>query len=188
MSSRKTELRNAALAYLLEHGVANVSLRPMAAQLGTSARILMFHFKSKEGLLQEVLQELHSHLQSSFLRMSSVKPGGRRDVPLRRFWRWATRKENLQCLRLLYEIQIVAVQNPREYGRYLKKASLDWQTIVFNALSESVRSDTMSTLCIAVFDGLLLEMINTGERARLTRALERFIAMTPVSGKRSNDE
>jgi hypothetical protein len=120
--------------------------------------------------------------------MSSVKPGGRRDVPLRRFWRWATRKENLQCLRLLYEIQIVAVQNPREYGRYLKKASLDWQTIVFNALSESVRSDTMSTLCIAVFDGLLLEMINTGERARLTRALERFIAMTPVSGKRSNDE
>lgn len=188
MSSRKSELRDAALAYLLEHGVANVSLRPMAAQLGTSARILMFHFKSKEGLLQEVLQELHSRLQSSFLRMSSAAPGSRRDAPLKRFWQWATRKQNLQCLRLLYELQIVAVQNPAEYGRYLKKASLDWQAIVFNTLSESVRSDTMSTLCIAVFDGLLLELINTGDRARLTRALDRFIAMASVSAKGNNDE
>jgi AcrR family transcriptional regulator len=38
----------------------------MAARLGTSPRILMFHFKSKEGLFQEVLQELHSRLRSSF--------------------------------------------------------------------------------------------------------------------------
>lgn len=184
MSSRKRELRDAALAYLLEHGVANVSLRPMAAQVGTSARILMFHFKSKEGLLQEVLQELHSRLQSSFLRMRSVQSDARRVSPLKRFWRWATRRENFPYLRLLYEVQIVAVQNPAEYRRYLKKVSLDWQAIVFQALSESLRSDAMSTLCIAVFDGLLLELMNTGDRPRLTRALDHFISMASASTRR----
>jgi AcrR family transcriptional regulator len=183
MSSRKNELRDAALAYLLDHGVANVSLRPMAAHLGTSARILMFHFKSKEGLLQEVLQELQSRLQSSFSTMSSVRPNARQVPPLKRFWHWAIRKENLPYLRLLYEVHMVAVQNPAEYRRYLKKVSLDWQAIVFQALSESVRSEAMSTLCIAVFDGLFLEMINTGDRARLTRALDGFISMASVSAK-----
>jgi AcrR family transcriptional regulator len=183
MSSRKTELRDAALAYLLEHGVANVSLRPMAAQLGTSARMLMFHFKSKDGLLQEVLQEMHSRLQSSFSRMSSNKINARRVAPLKRFWQWATRKENLPLLRLLYEVHIVALKNPVEYRRYLKKVSLDWQAIVFQALSESVRSEAMSTLCIAVFDGLLLEMINTGDRPRLTRALDHFVSMAAASAK-----
>jgi AcrR family transcriptional regulator len=187
MSSRKAQLRDAALAYLLAHGVANVSLRPMAAQLGTSARILMFHFKSKEGLLQDVLQELHSRLQSSFLRMRSVESGVRRLPPLKRFWHWAIRKENFPYLRLLYEVQIVAVQNPAKYRRYLKQVSLDWQAIVFPALSESLRSQEMATLCIAVFDGLLLELMNTGERVRLTRALDHFIAMASASTGRGNN-
>jgi AcrR family transcriptional regulator len=181
MSSRKTELRDAALAYLLEHGLANVSLRPMAVQLETSPRILMFHFKSKEGLLQEVLQELHSRLQSSFLRLSR-SPG--RDVPpLKRFWVWAIGKKNFAHLRLLYEAHIVAAQNPRDYGRYLKKASQDWQTIAFQTLSKSLRSTAMATLCIAVFDGLMLEMMNTGDRARLTQALDAFIAMASAHSK-----
>ncbi len=34
MSSRKIELLDASLRYLVEHGVANTSLRPMAAALG----------------------------------------------------------------------------------------------------------------------------------------------------------
>jgi hypothetical protein len=116
--------------------------------------------------------------------MSSVRPNARQVAPLKCFWHWAIRKENLPYLRLLYEVHIIAVQNPTEYRRYLKKVSLDWQAIVFQALSESVRSEEMSTLCIAVFDGLLLEMINTGDRARLRRALDRFISMASVSEKR----
>ena len=116
--------------------------------------------------------------------MTSSKFNARRVAPLKRFWRWATRKENFPHLRLLYEIQIIAAQNPGEYGRYLKKVSLDWQAIVFQALSESMRNDAMSALCIAVFDGLLLELMNTGDRARLTRALDHFISLAPASARR----
>jgi AcrR family transcriptional regulator len=139
----------------------------------------MFHFKSKEGLLQEVLEELHSRLQSSFLRLS--KSRGHRVPPLKRFWLWATGKKRFPYLRLLYEAHIVAAQNPRVYGGYLKKASQDWQTLAFQTLSESLRSEAMATLCIAVFDGLMLEMINTGDRRRLTQAMDKFIALTSVS-------
>jgi AcrR family transcriptional regulator len=175
MSTRKEELLNGALSYLSEHGIANVSLRPMATQLGTSPRILMFHFKSKERLLQEVMEELQTRLKSSFARIGK---GSRKAVPpLKRFWIWATEKGNLPYLKLLYETQIIAAQNPKVYGAYLRTVSRDWQGVVLQTLSQSLRSKDMATLCIAVFDGLLIELIMTGERPRLMSALDMFIAL-----------
>jgi len=184
VAERKDQLRGAALDYLLEQGVAKASLRPMAAALGTSARILMFHFKSKEGLLREVLQELQHRLQASFA--SLAESGSRRMAPLKRFWLWATSAENLPYLRLLYEAQIIAVQNPAEYGRYLKKSSREWHAISLRTLSGSIRSGPMATLCIAVFDGLLLEFMSTGNLRGTTRALDHFIniASPPAQAKK----
>ena len=159
---------------MLEHGAAKLSLRPLAAKLGTSPRMLLFHFKSKEGLLQDVLGELNTRLQASFVALASSSRG---EAPLKRFWRWAGNKKNLPYLRLLYEVQIIAIQNPGEYAGYLKKMSIDWQAVVLESLSKSMRCEPMATLCIAVFDGLFLELMSTGERGRLTRALDYFISM-----------
>jgi AcrR family transcriptional regulator len=179
MPPRKAELLSAAVDYVAEHGVANVSLRPLAAAIGTSARLLIFHFESKERLLQEVMGEIQSRLQASFVSMVEAQPG--RASPIKRFWLWATHPDNLPYVRLLYEAQIVAMQNPDVYGAYLAKTSLDWLTLSEQALSESMRSKTMATLCIAVFDGLFLELLATGDHSRLTRALDRFIAMASTA-------
>ena len=175
MTERKGQLRAAALDYLLVHGVANASLRPMAAALGTSARILMFHFKSKEGLLQEAMEELQHRLRESLTALG--KASGRRKAPLKQFWEWATRPQNAAYLRLLYEVQIVAMQNPAEYGRYLKKSSSAWQAAALGAMSESLRSDWMAMLCIAVFDGLMLEFLSTSDLIGTTKALDNFIRL-----------
>ena len=177
MSNRKQEWLDAALAYMSERGVANLSLRPMAAALGTSPRMLMFHFKSKEGLLREVLGELHARLQASFRAMVCADRGPRRVAPLKQFWQWATSPSNLPYLRLLYEIQVIAAQNPGEYARYLKEASETWHAISLQALSPAIRTGPMATLCVAVFDGLFLELMSTGDQRRLTRALDHFISM-----------
>jgi AcrR family transcriptional regulator len=175
MSTRKQELLDAALTYLLEHGVANASLRPLAEAIGTSPRMLMFHFKSKEGLIRDVLDELNTRLLASFATVAS--PGQGDIPPLKRFFLWAIADENAGYLRLFYEVQVIAVQNPAEYGRYLKQASADWQAIALKTLSASIRSQSLATLCIAVFDGLFLEFMLTGDRERLIEALDRFIAM-----------
>jgi len=178
MSRRRAELLDAALHYLVEHGVANASLRPMAAELGTSPRILMFHFGSKEGLLRSVFEELNSRLQASLRAMASThEPGSSPAPPLRRFWLWANRKDNFAYCRLLYEAQMVALQNPREYGRYLRNVSEGWQAMALQLMSPSLADAAMASLCIAVFDGLMLERMSGGDPRRLTQALDRFIAM-----------
>jgi len=181
MASRKAQLRSAAVDYLVEHGVADLSLRPMAAAIGTSARLLIFHFASKERLLLEVLGEVQRRLQASFVSMVKAAPG--RAQPIRVFWLWATRAENLPYLRLLYEVQIIAIQNPKVFGRYLGKAATEWLGLAEGALAASIRSRVMATLCIAVFDGLFLELLSTGDRVRTTRALDRFIAIVQTAAR-----
>lgn len=173
MTERKEQLRAAALDYLVAHGIADASLRPIAAALGTSARILMFHFKSKEGLLREVMEELQRRLQDSFI--ATMSKGSGRTAPLKRFWQWATQPENASHLRLLYEAQVLAMQNPREYGRYLKESSTRWRELSFDAMSQALRSGPMAILCIAVFDGLMLEFLGTNDLEGTTKAMDLFI-------------
>ena len=177
MRSRKSQLEDAALKYLLEHGVAQLSLRPLAAHLGTSPRMLLFYFKSKEGLLQDLLGELQRRMLASFREMVHSGTGAKPTPLLKRFWEWATEKKNFPYMRLLYELHIIAAQNPAEYGGYLKKVSAEWQAATLEFLSDSIRSQPMATLCIAVFDGLFIELMSTGDRARLTRAMDHFISM-----------
>jgi AcrR family transcriptional regulator len=53
----KQQLLERALGYLAEQGIGDVSLRELAAALGTSHRMLIYHFGSKEGLFVAVVQE-----------------------------------------------------------------------------------------------------------------------------------
>jgi hypothetical protein len=124
-------------------------------------------------------QQLQRRLQASFVAMVDTGPG--RVAPLKRFWLWATRPENSPCLRLLYEAQIIAIQNPAKYGRYLQQSSAAWQAISLKAMSKPLRSGPMARLCIAVFDGLLLEYLGTGNLRGTTQALDRFIALASAS-------
>lgn len=182
MSQRKSELLDAAIRYLTDNGLADLSLRPLAAKIGTSARLLVFHFKSKEGLIEDVLDEVQARIQASFVTIATKKLP-RPVAPMKMFWLWATNKRNLPYLRLMYEVHFIALQNPRVYARYLRRASFDWVEIIEARLPEALRTKATATLCAAVFDGLVIEFLGTGDLRRTTRALDQFVAML----KRQNE-
>ncbi|HEV2442535.1 MAG TPA: TetR/AcrR family transcriptional regulator [Steroidobacteraceae bacterium] len=175
MAPRKQELLEATIEYLLGHGLADLSLRPLAAAAGTSARLLIYHFGSKERLLAEVLDTLQARLRDSFSELLAARTQEQGEAPLKTFWKWATSRRNFASLRLLYELQILAVQNPKSYGRYLERNSRDWIEVVRTALPPAERTDALATLLVAVFDGLFLELMSTGDRGRTTDALDEFI-------------
>src|SRR5579859_1260701 len=177
MHSRKQELLDALIRYLVRHGLADLSLRPMAAEAGTSARLLIFHFSSKEKLLAAVLAEMQARLQSSFSELLAENPPPRKAPLLRIFWDWATTGENYDYHRLLYQLQMLAAHNPKVYGRYLKKISLSWLELIQPALPPGQQTPGFATLYGAVFDGLFIELMSTGDRGRVLAALEQFIRL-----------
>ncbi len=166
---RRDALLAGAIDYVAGHGLADLSLRPLAAALGTSARMLVFHFASKEGLLRALLAHAHERLQA-LLRELPPGPG----APLQRFWRHATGSEPMRLLRILYEAQILAAQNPPAYAHLRDGDPRAWVRLVAARLPAPFANATGATLVIAVFDGLMLERMATGDHRRTTRALDRF--------------
>jgi AcrR family transcriptional regulator len=64
----------AATEYVLDHGVSTLSLRPLAAALGTSDRMLLYYFGTREALLTAVLGEVADRLRDVVLRVLPEQP------------------------------------------------------------------------------------------------------------------
>jgi AcrR family transcriptional regulator len=176
MSERRDALIEKALQYFLSHGLAGLSLRPLAGKIGTSARLLVYHFGSKDGLVAAVMDEVQARTQRSFAASAARAAKSEKGV-MRAFWDGITAPENVPTLRLLFEVQVLALQNPKAYARYLKGTSSSWLELIEGSLPPSKSKREIATLCAAVIDGLLLEYVSTGDLRRTTKALDRFVGL-----------
>src|SRR4051794_30855411 len=88
---RRASLLEAATAHVLDHGMANLSLRPLAQAISTSPRMLLYHFGSKEELVTEILaaaRRQQAGLTAHWLpQQPDLGPAG----PLRPLRRWQGR-------------------------------------------------------------------------------------------------
>ncbi|MEQ5842483.1 TetR/AcrR family transcriptional regulator [Paraburkholderia acidicola] len=175
---RKDELCDKALEYFLEHGLADLSLRPLAAEIGSSSRLLIYHFESKEGLITTVMDEARLRVQQSLAALMSESD---QTDGLTTVWRWATHPQNSPYLRLFFEVQMLALQNPTDYARHAERSSSSWLDLIESALPPSADRRAKATLCGAVIDGLILEYLSSGDLDRTTEALDIFRRMLKAS-------
>src|SRR6476619_7326073 len=75
-----------AMDYVAEHGVGDLSLRGLAAALGTSHRMLSYHFGSREGLLVEVIRAVEAQQRAALAEMLLDEDESPADT-MRRMWR-----------------------------------------------------------------------------------------------------
>ena len=176
-SGRREDLLNASIAYILENGVADLSLRPLAARVGSKARLLIYHFGSKDALLAEAMTVVRAQVQKAF---AEIVGGERQRKPsdiIRTFWSWATSRQHQKFLRLFFEIHGLALQRPEQYGPYLEKAVSSWVELMVQVLPESLllaRRRALATLAVTTAIGLLLDYLSSGDKKRVTEALDLF--------------
>ena len=70
---RPVELLDAIVGYLVKHGVAELSLRPLAKAVGSSPRVLLYYFGSKEELLTKAIRRLRERQQIGFTKLREVR-------------------------------------------------------------------------------------------------------------------
>jgi AcrR family transcriptional regulator len=160
-----THRRSAVLAkaadYVLERGLAGLSLRPLAKALRTSPRMLLYDFGSKERLIHEVLAEIRR--REAGLLEAEVHT-------LEDVWHWIAAPEREPFLRLFFEVYVDALG--REEAEPLVR---DWLEFLRTSWHPPVDEAT-ATLMVAVVRGLLLDRLATGDRERTDAALRRFAA------------
>src|SRR5215216_6725514 len=65
----RDRLLAAAIDYVLANGFSNFSLRQLAAAIGTSHRMLIYYFGSKEGLLVAVIRSVEAAQRDFFAQL-----------------------------------------------------------------------------------------------------------------------
>ncbi|HEY2207424.1 MAG TPA: TetR/AcrR family transcriptional regulator [Pseudonocardia sp.] len=188
----RERLLAAAMDYLSTRGISDLSLRQLAEALGTSHRMLIYHFGSKEGLLIEVVRAVEDSQRKVWREMLADPELDAVQRP-RELWRRVSDTTMEPFTRLFFEIYGQALQGREPATALLDGNVADWLEPSAQSFVEGGypvdRAPTLARLGLAVTRGLLLDLLATGERDEVTAAFElflewyeRIVAMPPESG------
>ena len=177
--SPRDDLLAAALDYVTEHGMSDLTLRGLAQQLGTSHRMLIYHFGSREGLLVAIVQAVERR-QRERLQALLTAPDLTPDEQARRFWAELVDPSMWASERLFFELYGQALQGRPHAVGLLDGVVEDW----LEPLTElTVRSGVArpaarahARLRLAVARGLLLDLLATGDVDGVRAAAEVHLA------------
>jgi len=169
----RARLRDQAVDFVLSHGLQDLALRPLAKALKTNARMLVYHFGSREKLMRQILTGLReredARIQAWF--QTGEKP---RTLPefLRWYWKRVSVPRGRPAIRIIFELYALALRSPQDYPGVLEDPLVYWQKLAKQAGISSKLDVVQATLLLATTRGLLLDLCETGDRARVARAME----------------
>ena len=110
----RVRLREQTVDYVLSHGISELALRPLARALKTNARMLVYHFGSREGLMREILVGLRERGDAE-IRAWFEHPGKTRTLPqfLRWYWKRMSAPEARPAVRMIFELYALALRRPK---------------------------------------------------------------------------
>lgn len=181
MTDRRDDLLRQAYAYALEHGLADLSLRPLAAAIGSSPRVLLFLFDSKDGLVRELLAQARA---DQLALLDRARGGGLPEVAAA-VWAWLAAPEHRALLTLWlegYGRSLVAPDGP--WAEFARTTVEDWLAVLADAQPpDAVDAEVERTLVLAALRGALLDLLATGDVDRTTRAVTALLGSLIGNGR-----
>lgn len=177
-SARQVELLEAAYQFALEHGLTDMSLRPVAAAIGSSPRVLMFLFGNKDGLVRALLARARTDelaILENLQHSGQGAPAGL--VPaVEHVWAWLAAAEHRPLLRLWAEGYARSLVEPDGAWAGFARATVeDWLAVLASCQPDSERDshdgEARRTLALAVLRGALLDLLATGDADRVAAAV-----------------
>lgn len=176
----RAALLDAAIEHVAANGITDLSLRGLAAELGTSHRMLSHHFGSKDGLWTAIVQEVERR-QLDALAEVVPDPDTSPSEVLRLWWKRISDESLWPNERLFFEIYGQALRGKPPTSELLDTVVDSWlETSDAMAAMTGMSYEharTMTRLGLAVTRGLLLDLLTTGDRAGVDAAMEQWIEL-----------
>ncbi|MFI5731165.1 TetR/AcrR family transcriptional regulator [Kribbella sp. NPDC051587] len=178
-SAREQELLERAYEYSLTHGLADLSLRPLATAIGSSPRVLLFLFGSKDGLIRALLTRARTDELELLQQLNSrydVPPG--LTVVARELWTWLAAPERRPLMAFWVEAygrSLVAPEGPwAEFGRSTVE---DWLELLKASQPDpgTAAAEARRTGVLAMLRGALIDLLATGDLDRTTAAVDAYL-------------
>jgi AcrR family transcriptional regulator len=175
----RERLLAAAIEHLAQGGSHDLSLRSIAAAIGTSHRMLNYHFGSRSGLLAAIVSELESRQRVFLIEALSDQDASAGEL-IWGMWERLADERMWPYERLFFEMSGRALQDDDPGARPLREQLVDpWLETVDELAVRLGRPRAQARaearLGMAVTRGLLLDLLATGDRAGADEAMRCFI-------------
>jgi AcrR family transcriptional regulator len=148
-------------------GLGSRSLRDLARGAGTSHRMLIHHFGSRDGLLVAIVTEVEARTRAE-LRAGGPDPVAAVEAT----WRTVRDPSKWPFERLFFECYARGAHGEAPFDRLIPALVHDWLADVPRG-----RARDVMRLGVAVVRGLLLDLVATQERAAVDRAMREFVTL-----------
>jgi AcrR family transcriptional regulator len=174
----RERLLEAVIDHIATRGISDLSLRELAAAIGSSHRMLIHHFGGREGLLVAVVQAVEQR-QRDLLDTIIPDPAASPADSMRAWWRHISDEVLWPNERLFFELYGQALQGRPGTTELLDGIVDAWLEPSATILARLGFPDgpAAARLGVAVTRGLLLDLLATGDRAAVDAAMEVHIAV-----------
>jgi AcrR family transcriptional regulator len=175
-SPRQGELLELAYRHVLVHGLADMSLRPLAKAIGSSPRVLLFLYGSKDNLIRALLARARADELAAIEAFNEASsPAGLIDSALQ-VWHWLAAAEHRHLLGLWVEAYGRSLVDPDgPWGRFAEQTVQDWLGLLAGRQPPARRSTQAGaaerTAVLALLRGAMLDLLATADTDRTTRAV-----------------
>lgn len=172
----RQRLLDAAIEYFAREGVGDSSLRQIAAAIGSSHRMLIYHFGSREGLLEAVVEELERAERDLLVQMLVNSERPRRELA----WEFWTHMADVAEVYgpLYFELASRAMRGDDPHAPlrvpnvdlWVRALSVLWKPAKWSPSQTRIHS----RLNLAVARGLLLDLLLTRDRKSVDETMAMF--------------
>lgn len=168
---RRQELLDAVVKECAARGIGDRSLRDVAAAVGTSHRMLLHHFGSRNELLLAIVEEVERR-QRALLRELPAESA----AAIAAMWADLRRPELRPFERLFFECYARGVQGEQPFARMVPGAVEAWLA------DDGTTDPALVRLGLAVIRGLLLDLVATEDRTAVDAAAQAFVELVRRAG------
>ncbi|MFE5828326.1 TetR/AcrR family transcriptional regulator [Streptomyces erythrochromogenes] len=182
--AKREHLLRQVRAYVISNGLADLSLRPLAKALGTSDRMLLYYFGSKEQLLAQALEQDEERPLLVLRRALDIAgtprdPAGMRNL-LEEIWRQFTMTPGRRdILPVTFEVMTASLLNPDRYGPVMRSLLTEWRRLLASAFTglgmPDHTAEAEATLLVDTLLGLLHAPLADGDWGRATAAFQTLL-------------
>ncbi len=178
-SQARERLLAAAVEQAVRGGIIGQSLREIAAAIGTSHRMLLYHFKSREGLLVAICNGLNEAFAGALDRWEDP----------RQLFRHFTDPEAWPFERLFIELYAHSLFGGPGSEEFFEASVHRWINGLADQLvkagADEATARIQARLELAVARGLLLDLLATGDRDGVNDAYERYLQLVGYPAEQS---
>jgi AcrR family transcriptional regulator len=169
---KKQALLEQCLEAAIASGMIDLSINTIAKNIGTSGRMLVYHFGSKQELERQLITLLEIRLREKLWSFETVALGSENSLTttLLAMWQHLTSPAMHGLLKLTMDLNQRAIQGDVETQHFLEHENQQW----VDSLVLLINDKTMALALLHLFQGAILDFLTTGNAQRGQQSIKKF--------------